>query len=34
LCLALGVLPYPLGWIMGLVGGLRRLAEAFKEPKQ
>ena len=26
------VLPYPLGWIIGLVGAILRLAESFKRP--
>ena len=26
------VLPYPLGWIMGLVGAVLRLVESFKRP--
>lgn len=24
------IVPYPVGWVMGMVGGLRRLREAFK----
>ena len=26
------ILPYPLGWIIGLVGAILRLIEAFKRP--
>jgi hypothetical protein len=28
------VLPYPIGWIMGLLGSIRRLTESFKERAQ
>jgi hypothetical protein len=28
------VLPYPIGWIMGLVGSIRRVTEAFKTRTQ
>lgn len=28
------VLPYPIGWIMGLLGSIRRVAESFKERAQ
>jgi hypothetical protein len=26
------ILPYPIGWIVGLVGGIRMLVEEFKHP--
>jgi len=28
------ILPYPVGWLMGLVGGILRLIECFKRPAQ
>jgi hypothetical protein len=28
------ILPYPVGWVMGLVGGILRLIECFKRPAQ
>jgi hypothetical protein len=28
------ILPYPVGWIMGLVGAILRLIESFKRPTQ
>jgi hypothetical protein len=26
------ILPYPIGWIIGLVGGIRMFIESFKQP--
>jgi hypothetical protein len=31
---ALVIVPYPVGWIMGMVGGIRSLLELFRRPAE